>query len=162
LDTGAACGAPANTPCDVLATAFENAARTVVIAVAAGNAGPDGYTYSSFNTISSPGTAPSVIAVGATINSHGMAPSVKVLGTGVPANLVNIPALPSDAYFYPSAYGANTATLVDATAAGDAYACGTLPAFSLNGAIALVQRGPTGTGSCDFDTKAGNAQAAGA
>jgi uncharacterized protein (TIGR03437 family) len=163
LDTGAACGISANTPCDVLATAFENAARTVVIAVAAGNAGSDGYTYPSFNTISSPGTAPSVIAVGATINSHGMAPSVKVLGTGVPANLVNIPALPSDAYFYPSAYGANTATLVDATAAGDAYACNTLTAGSLNGAIALVQRGPTGTNTaCTFDVKAGNAQAAGA
>ena len=51
-----------------------------------------------------------MIAVGATINSHAMGPSVKVLGTGVPSNLANIAALPSDAYFYPSAYGANTAT----------------------------------------------------
>jgi minor extracellular serine protease Vpr len=43
LDTGAACGISANTPCDVLATAFENAAKTVVVVVAAGNGGSDGY-----------------------------------------------------------------------------------------------------------------------
>src|ERR1017187_2387111 len=58
LDTGAACGASPGTPCDALATAFENAAKTVVIAVAAGNAGEDGYYYPSFNTISSPANAP--------------------------------------------------------------------------------------------------------
>ncbi len=162
LDTGAACGAPAGTPCDPLALAFENAAKTVVIAVAAGNAGSNGYYVPTFNTISSPASAPSVIAVGATINSHVMAPSVKVLGTGVPSNLVNIPAITSDAYFYPSAYGSNTATLVDAATAGDAFACGTLAPGSLNNAIALVQRGPTGANACDFATKATNAQTAGA
>ena len=43
LDTGAACGIAANTPCDPLAVAFENAAKTVVVVVAAGNAGSDGY-----------------------------------------------------------------------------------------------------------------------
>ena len=162
LDTGAACGASANTPCDALATAFENAARTVVVVVAAGNGGSDGYTYPTFNSISSPATAPSVIAVGATISSHVMGPSVKVLGSGVPSNLTNIAAIPSDAYFYPSAYGANTATLVDAAAAGDAFACNTLTPGSLNGAIALVQRGPTGANACTFDVKAANAQDAGA
>ena len=162
LDTGAACGISANTPCDVLATAFENAAKTVVVVVAAGNGGSDGYNYPSFNTISSPATAPSVIAVGATTSSHVMGPSVKVLGSGVPANLVNIPAIPSDVTYYPSAYGSNTATLVDAATAGDAYACNTLPAGSLNGAIALVQRGPTGTTTCTFDVKASNVQDAGA
>src|ERR1039457_5757544 len=99
LDTGAACGAPP--------PAFESAAKTVVTAVAAGNAGEDGYNYPSFNTISSPASAPSVIAVGATTNSHVLAPSVQVLGSGVPANLVNIAALPSDSYFYPSLLGAN-------------------------------------------------------
>ena len=162
LDTGAACGLPANTPCDLSATAFENAAKTAVVVVAAGNAGNDGYTYPTFNSISSPATAPSVIAVGATINSHVMGPSVKVLGSGVPSNLANIPAIPSDAYFYPSAYGANTAPLVDAAAAGDAFACNTLTPGSLNGAIALVQRGPTGANACTFDVKAANAQDAGA
>ena len=161
LDTGAACGISANTPCDALATAFENAARTAVVVVAAGNAGSNGYNYPSFNTISSPATAPSVIGVGATTSSHGLAPSVKVLGSGVPSNLANIPALPSDAYFYPSAYGGNTAPLVDAATAGDAYACNTLTPYSLNGAFALVQRGPTGS-ACTFDIKAGNVQDAGA
>ena len=90
-----------------------------------------------------------------------MGPSVKVLGTGVPSNLANITALPSDSYFYPSAYGANTATLVDAASVGDAFACSTLPAGSLNGAFALVQRGPTGANACSFDVKAGNVQDAG-
>ena len=162
LDTGAACGARTGTPCDPLAMAFENAAKTVVMVVAAGNGGGNGYYYPTFNTISSPASAPSVIAVGATINSHVMAPSVKVLGTGVPANLVNIPAITSDAYFYPSAYGSNTAPLVDAATAGDAFACGTLAPGSLTGAIALVQRGPTGTTTCTFDLKGSNVQAAGA
>src|ERR1022692_2369854 len=162
LDTGAACGAPPGTPCGAPATAFENAAKTVVMVVAAGNAGGNGNLYPTFNTISSPASAPSVIAVGATINSHVMAPSVKVLGTGVPSNLVNIPAITSDAYFYPSAYGSNTATLVDAATVGDAFACNTLAAGSLNNAIALVQRGPTGANACSFDTKGTNVQAAGA
>jgi uncharacterized protein (TIGR03437 family) len=161
LDTGAACGVPVGTPCDVLATAFENAAKTAVVVVAAGNSGSDGYNYPSFNTISSPGTAPSTIAVGATTSSHGMAPSVKVLGSGVPSNLTNITAIPSDSYFYPSAYGGNTAPLVDAATAGDAFACNALTPGSLNGAFALVQRGPT-SGACTFDVKAGNAQDAGA
>ncbi|MEO8368529.1 MAG: S8 family serine peptidase, partial [Candidatus Solibacter sp.] len=121
LDTGDKCGAAANVPCDPLAMAFENAAKTVVVVVAAGNDGTGGYNYPTFNSISSPATAPSVIAVGATTNSHGMGPSVKVLGTGVPSNLQNIAALPSDSYFYPSAYGANTAPLIDAAPAGDAF-----------------------------------------
>jgi uncharacterized protein (TIGR03437 family) len=161
LATGAACGAPTGTPCDMLATQFELAAKTVVMVVAAGNYGSNGVNYPAFNTISSPATAPSVIAVGATISSHVMGPSVKVLGTGVPSNLANIPAIPSDASFYPSIYGANTARLVDAATAGDAYACSPLTPYSLSGAFALVQIGPTGA-ACDVDTKAGNAQDAGA
>jgi len=162
LDTGAACGLSANMPCDLSATAFENAAKTVVIVTAAGNDGDNGYNYPNFNSISSPASAPSVIAVGATMNSHAMGPSVKVLGTDVPANLVNIPAITSDAFFYPSQFGANTAPLADASTAGDAYACTTLAAGSLKGAIALVQRGPTGDSACTYDVKAANAQDAGA
>src|ERR1019366_2849180 len=163
LDTGAACGAAAGVTCDLLATAFENAAKTVVMVVAAGNDGCcNGYYYPTFSSISSPATAPSVIAVGATTNSHVMAPSVKVLGAGVPANLVNIPAITSDAYFYPSAYGSNTRPLVDAATVGDAYACGTLAPGSLTGAIALVQRGPTNDPTCVFSLKATNVQDAGA
>jgi uncharacterized protein (TIGR03437 family) len=162
LDTGALCGLTAGNLCDPLAQAFENAAKTVVMVVAAGNGGGNGYYYPTFNSISSPATAPSVIAVGATINSHVMAPSVKVLGTGVPANLVNIPAITSDALFYPSPYGSNTRPLVDAATAGDAYACNTLAPGSLTGVIALVQRGPTSSTTCYFSLKAANVQAAGA
>ena len=162
LDSGASCGLPANTPCDLSATAFENAAKTAVVVVATGNAGNDGYTYPTFNSISSPATAPSVIAVGATINSHVMGPSVKVLGKRRALESGEYSAIPSDAYFYPSAYGANTAPLVDAATAGDAFACNTLTPGSLNGAIALVQRGPTGANACTFDVKAANAQDAGA
>ena len=36
LDTGAACGIAANVPCDLSATAFENAAKTAVVVVAGG------------------------------------------------------------------------------------------------------------------------------
>src|SRR5258708_701765 len=132
LDTGAACGISANTPCDPLATGFENAAKTAVVVVAAGNAGSGGYNYPSFNTISSPATAPSVIAVGAPTNSHVMGPSVRVLGPGVPSNLANITAIPSDSYAYPSAYGSNSATLIDSATAGGAYPCSTLPPALLN------------------------------
>ena len=89
-------------------------------------------------------------------------PSVKVLGTGVPSNLANIPAIPATRISIRRSYGANTAPLVDAATAGDAFACTTLAAGSLNGAIALVQRGPTGDSACTFDVKAANAQDAGA
>jgi uncharacterized protein (TIGR03437 family) len=162
LDTGAACGAAAGVPCDPVATAFENAAKTMVIVVAGGNAGSDGDKYPAFATVSSPGTAPSVISVGATTNSHGFAPAVRVLGAGVPAALQNIAALPSDSFFYPSLFGAAGAPLIDVSTVGDGYACKALPAGSLNNAFALVQRGPTGSGACTFDVKAANAQDAGA
>ena len=161
LDTGATCGANAGVPCDPLAMAFENAAKTVVVVVAAGNEGTGGYNYPTFNSISSPATAPSVIAVGATTSSHVMAPSVKVLGDNVPANLTNIAAIPSDSYFYPSSYGANTAPLIDAAAAGDGFACQALNPYSLIGAFALVQRGPSGSEACSFEQKAQNVQDAG-
>ena len=62
--------APA-TPCDPLASALETAAKAgMIIVVAAGNDGEDGVNYPSFNTIASPGDAPSVIAAGASTNSH--------------------------------------------------------------------------------------------
>ncbi|MEO8595699.1 MAG: S8 family serine peptidase [Candidatus Solibacter sp.] len=162
LDTGAACSAGANVPCDPLAMAFENAAKTVVVVVAAGNDGYWAANYPNFNSITSPATAPSVITVGATTNSHVMAPSVKVLSANVPSNLQNIPALPSDSWFQPSGFGANTAPLIDAATAGDAFACKALSPYSLLGAFALVQRGPTGSGACTFDDKAQNVQDAGA
>jgi minor extracellular serine protease Vpr len=163
-DTGAACGLPMGQPCDPLAAAFEAAAQKgLVITAAVGNAGSDAFNnfnenYPYFNSISSPASAPSVIGVGATINSHVLTPTVSVNDPSAPANVKGLTAQPSDAFFYPSLFGANTGTLVDITQLGnDGYACSALPAGSLNGAYALIQRG-----NCDFSVKATNAQNAGA
>src|ERR1019366_3128589 len=57
------CGNTGQAHCDPLANAFEVAAKSgVVIVVAAGNDGSDGYNL-YYNSITSPGTAPSVITV---------------------------------------------------------------------------------------------------
>ena len=159
-----ACGNAAGVPCDPLANAFElMAEKGVVITVAAGNYGTDGALDFYFNSITSPGTAPSVITVGATINSHTFGPSVSVNGSGVPSNLQGIAAALSDSDFYPSAVGANSGRLVDITTLGDnGQACSALPAGSLTDAYALVQQSSTSSSSCDFQTQATNVSTAGA
>jgi uncharacterized protein (TIGR03437 family) len=153
------CGNAAGVPCDPLAHAFEVAAENgLVIAVSAGNAGQDPSGDLYFNTVESPGTAPSVITVGATVSSHIMNPTVSVNASGAAANLKNITANLSDSYFYPSTYGANSGVLVDVTTLGDnGQACSALPAGSLTDKYALIQRG-----GCNFDPKAINASNAGA
>ncbi len=159
LDTGAACGESAGTPCDPLAAAYENAAQQgLVITIAAGNDNGNALVYPAFNSVSSPGNAPSVIAVGATTNAHVFLPAVSVNGSDAPANVKNIAAQPSDSFFTPSQLGANAAPLVDVTALGDdGTACNALPANSLTNAYALIQRG-----NCSFAQKATNAQLSGA
>ena len=146
---------------DPVATAWENATKFAVVLAAAGNSGLDTanyFTYPAFNTISSPGNAPDVISVGASENAHVLIPMVTVNGSGAPTSLIGIPAEPSDSAFYPSAQGANTATLVDVTATGDnGLACSALPANSLNGVFVLVE-----DGTCTDTTKATNAENAGA
>jgi len=161
LDTGATCGNAAEIPCDPVAYAFEQAASTgLIVLAAAGNEGEGGVygtgVYPMYNTISSPADAPSVIAVGAVSNTHGFNPDIEVVGPGVPESLNSIAAGISDAS---SPYGAYTAPLVDLSQIGDAddLGCGSLPDFSLIGAFALIQRG-----SCDFSLKATNAVTAGA
>jgi minor extracellular serine protease Vpr len=160
MDTGAACGAASGVPCDPAAVAFENAAKGgMVVVSAAGNDGEDGNFYPTFNSIETPGDAPSVISVGATTNSHLFLETVNVPGSGVPSNLEGIPTQAGDA-FIPQ--GATTAPLVDvATLGNDGYACAALPAGSLNGAFALIERGPA-TNGCTFGTKLTNATNAGA
>ncbi len=151
IDSGAACGLSSGVPCDPLAAAFQNAANAgVVIAVAAGNSGV-------YNSISSPATAPAVIAVGATINSHSFGPQVVVPGTGQ-----RISATASDSYV--TTTGAITAPLVDASWVGDGYACTAYTSnTSLNGAIALVLRNlTTDANACSLNQKATNVQNAGA
>jgi len=162
LDTGATCGISAGAACDPVAAAYEAAVKAgMVVVVAAGNDGNTAYfngaQYPYFDSISSPASAPSVIGVGAITNSHVLTPSVSLNGS-VASNLKNIAAQLSDSFFYPSEFGANSAPVVDVTTLGnDGLACSALPAFSLNGAIALIERG-----TCNFSDKATNAQAAGA
>ncbi len=174
------CGNKAGVPCDPLANAFEVAAQngTVIVTSAGNNSGPyGGQYYSAFNTIASPGTAPSVITVGATISSHIFGATVSVNGSGVAANLKNITANLSDAGFLPWVQsictfycappfyisGAISGVLVDVTTLGDnGQACSPLPAGSLTDAYALIQRSPASVVNCTFDLKAQNATAAGA
>ncbi len=156
LDSGATCGNASGVPCDLSAAAFENAARMgLVIVSAAGNEGYNGVNYPTFNSISSPGDAPSIITVGATTNSHTFAETVSVPGAGVPSNLQGIIGNPGDGYI-PT--GAVTAPLVDVASVGnDGLGCSALPAESLLGAIALIKRG-----SCNFSVKIDDAYSAGA
>jgi len=167
LDTGATCGIAAGQPCDAVAAAYEAAAKAgLAIAVAIGNFGEDAYNYYNgyypyFNSISSPATAPSVLGVGASLNSHVLTPGVSVNAANAPANVKKIAAQTSDATFFPSTYGSNQAPLIDVTTLGNnGLACTALPANSLNGAYALIERG--GGSSCTFALKASNAQLAGA
>ena len=162
LDSGSACGLSPGVPCDLGASAFEAAASmkgAPVIIVAAGNQGANGVGYPTFNSVSSPGTAPSVVAVGGTSNSHGFLPAVRIAGLGVPANLTAIAAQPTDTS-NPN-FGAYAAPLVDVgKISADNYACGALPAGSLTGAYALIQRGPSDA-PCSFISKFSNAITAG-
>jgi uncharacterized protein (TIGR03437 family) len=154
LDTGAACGNPAGVPCDLSASAFESAAKAgMVIVAAAGNEGEDGVNYPTFNSISSPADAPSVLAAGGVTNAHIFVETVSVPGN---SSLQNLTVDAGDAYV-PT--GAITAPLRDVVSVGnDGFACSALPAGSLTGTIALIQRG----GGCAFSDKVGNAMDAGA
>ncbi|MCU1336941.1 MAG: peptidase and in, kexin, sedolisin [Bryobacterales bacterium] len=153
LDTGASCGQDPGVPCDLSATAFENAAKAgMVIVTAAGNEGQNGNNFPTFNSISSPGDAPSVIAVGATTNSHTFVETVDVPGRG---DLHNLAADPGDSVVPP---GVIRAPLVNVSIfGGGALGCSAFPAYSLAGTIALIQRG-----TCGSLTKAQNAANAGA
>ena len=129
---------------DPLAQAVETATSAgVIVTVSAGNGGSDP------NTIGSPAVAPDAIAVGSTWNDRDFAGSLQP-ATG--------PALAA----YPGS-GPNTTTpisgsLVDVTQFDPTdQACGSLPANSLTGMIALIFRGV-----CTFETKIDNAQQAGA
>jgi uncharacterized protein (TIGR03437 family) len=83
---------------------------------------------------------------------------VSVNAAGAPSSLKGMNAAVGDSYFYPSSYGANQAPLIDVTTLdGAGTACAALPANSLTGSFALILRG-----TCTFDTKAFNAQTAGA
>jgi subtilisin family serine protease len=129
---------------DLDVQAVERATKAgVIVVVAAGNGGPDP------NTISSPASAPSAIAVGASTNDRtfansavisGLPPFIAIAGDGTP------PSTPV------------SASLVDvSTLDTNGLACSALPANSLTSRIALILRG-----TCSFEIKLNNAQAAGA
>jgi minor extracellular serine protease Vpr len=151
LDTGAVCGESTGVACDPLASALETAAKAgMIIIVAAGNDGQDGVNYPSFNTIASPGDAPSVITAGASTNSHTFTETVSVPGTSQ-----NYAAYLGDGTTPASPF---TAPAIDVgTLGGGTLACSALPSGSLTGAIALIERG-----TCTFLIKLQNAVAAGA
>jgi minor extracellular serine protease Vpr len=129
---------------DDLVTAVENAAAAgKVVVVAAGNDG------SVPNTIGSPGSAPSAIAVGSSANDRIFAGKVQVDGhapyTAFPGDGANAKAPVSG-------------QLVDVSQFDPSgLACDTLPSGSLAGATVLILRG-----TCTFETKLQDAQAAGA
>jgi subtilisin family serine protease len=129
---------------DVEAQAVEQAVKAgVIVVIAAGNAGPD------LNTVSSPGSAPSAITVGAVTNDRTLASSVDVESVGSMLAINGNGPAPSSPVSGP----------VGDVAALDSngLACSTLPDGSLSGKIALIMRG-----TCTFETKLINVQRAGA
>ncbi|MGI8989367.1 MAG: S8 family serine peptidase [Bryobacteraceae bacterium] len=142
--------------CDVRAQAVENAIHMgMTVVVSAGDDGANGFNFPTLGTIDTPGTAPSAITVGASTNSHIFYSTVGLNGGAVPSNLRQIDAMTGEG---PKPGSPLTAPLRDVSQLGnDGLACSVLNSGSLNGAIALIERG-----TCAFDVKVNNAQAAGA
>jgi len=149
-------GNPLNDP---IIRATENAiAAGVIAAISAGNSGPDPAT------IGYPGAAPSAITVGATANAHY---GLSTLGlfevlSGSPFVPTGLASVVGGACVDSCTLPASPVTaplqdvdLVDGQLTG--IACTQLPGGSLNGRIALVQRG-----TCTFAVKGQVVQAAGA
>jgi hypothetical protein len=143
---------------DPIIRATENAIAAGVIAtISAGNAGPEA------GTVGYPGASPSAITVGATANAHYGLSTLglfEVLSGSpfVPTSLASVVggacadrcSLPVS----PLAAPLLDVDLVDGQLSG--IGCTQLPGGSLNGRIALVQRG-----TCTFAVKGQNVQAAG-
>jgi minor extracellular serine protease Vpr len=158
LDTGAACGLPTGTPCDMFATMIENASLAgAIIVCAAGNDGFNGFFYPAFNSIDTPGDAPDAIAVGASTNAHFFNETVSVPGN-VASSLKGISGQTGDANtFYP---GALTLPLLDITQVGDpGSACNfSSTSNALYGYFVLVER----SSACDYATQVENVENSGA
>ena len=137
---------------DPLATAVARAIEAgAIVVVAAGNDGP------GTGSISSPGTAPEAITVGATTNSRILAnPLVVTASVPVPASLQQIGVLLGNGPKLTSSVG--PAPLVDvSTLDPSGIACAPLPPQSLVGEMVLIRRG-----TCNFSVKIENAFGAGA
>jgi len=156
-DVGSTCDLSGNSPCDPRADAIENAARLGLLVVAsAGNSGDSGTEIEpALNSLESPATAPSALAVAASTNEYRYFAAVRVTGNA-PANLREIRALFSDDGPPPTAVLRAPARDV-ADLQADGLACVPLDNGSLAGMVAIVRRG-----NCSFATKVINAQKAGA
>lgn len=155
-DTGSTCNFQGTRACDWRAEAVENAARLgLAVVVSAGNDGDLATRYPAFNSVHTPGTAPSAITVGATTNSHILYQSIRVDGANVPTDIRRINTLFGNG---PRPGGIVTAPARDVTTTGDnGLACAPLGNGSLNGVIALIERG-----ECQLILKVQYAQRAGA
>jgi len=144
-------------PCDVRTQAVESAVKNgMVVVTSAGNTGgPIGLLPVTLGTVHTPGSAPSGITVGASTNAHLVYQAVHVSGSGVPSGLQNVKALFGDGPHIPAPLAAPVRDV--AQLQNDGLACSALPAGSLTGAIALIQRG-----TCFFSDKINFAQNAGA
>lgn len=129
---------------DIEVASIERAvAAGVVVVVSAGNLGPNP------NTMSSPASAPSAIAVGGSSNDRMFGTSLTLEG------VAPYIALPGSG---PNSENPITAPMADVSQLdNDGMACGAFPEGSLTGRIALILRGV-----CYFEVKLDNAQAAGA
>lgn len=137
-------------PCDPAAQAAQDAVDGfgVVVVAAAGNAGGAGeQAYPMLNSISSPASAPGVIAVGATTNSRRFLQSVTYNGIRLEALAGSEPGLNAPL----------TAPAKDALAAGDSLACSPFAAGAFAGQIAVID-----DGGCPVEFKTDFAARAGA
>ena len=148
-EQGGACSDDPNVLCDPTALAAETAAELgVVVVAAAGNAGAFGeQSFPAYNSIATPASAPAVIAVGATINARQFVQHVQFEGFNAIAMSGTGPKLQSSL----------NREAADAARLGDAFGCQPFEEGSLDGRIAVIERG-----QCDFEFKVANAAEAGA
>jgi uncharacterized protein (TIGR03437 family) len=142
--------------CDPDAAAVEEAVRLgMSVVVSAGNSGDVSVFYlPTLGTIDTPGTAPSVVTVGAVTNSHYFVSRIRAVGNA-PAEVRQLDANLTNG---PKPLSPLTAPVRDVAALGnDGKACTPLGNGSLTGTIALIVRG-----DCAFQQKVNNAAAAGA
>jgi len=153
-DRGSICGNQGQIACDLQVEAVENATRAGMVVVAsAGNDGDRGSQVPTLNSVSSPGSAPSAIAVGSTTNSRVLLQTVRV--ENGPANLRQIDArMGSGAQtLSPNPAQITDVATIDSTGLG----CEPLGTGALTNRVAFMLRG-----ECSFLQKVTNAQRAGA
>lgn len=164
-------GGPQTDPLsDALVEAVRNVAAAGVVPVISAGNDRDDYGVGSAG---SPGTAPDAISVAALSNAHVYAPALTVTASGAPEPLTRVPFVRTAGPATPAAWASADQQLVDVgTIVGTdgrpvpRDLCGppgnldggptTLPAGSLNGALALVSRG-----TCTFALKSAKVKAAG-